>query len=700
MRIGLRVELPATYPKTLPNLTLEDLDDLREDAKARIQELIKEKPKTLVGSEMIYELAVDMQEILEDAALAQAEDRVIPSLEEERMAQDAAAREQAQKEKEKELKEQQEASAEAQRALDVMVQDKLKQKHREKERRRKSKSILDDLGPQSSEGTEDNANAVSFDPPLTVNDHEGRPLTFRSVAGKTLIGRGPRKETFTVRPIAAGDASRVPTLVLKEIFIDEKETDVADLRRRISVSEDKLEALYRLRHDNLVEFVGFKIYRPPDAYGSHDSTWHIYALFEYANKGSLSELLDIVGNVSVENTKAWMIQLFGALEYYHRSGVVHGNIQCRGILLFRNASGGTVVKLLAAVEESLPAAPGANANLATSESPFWLPPELTRDDAQSTIKSDVWNLAIVFLQMAFGKDVLQRYTSANALMDALDLSPPLEEMLRELFKADPKKRPTAFQIQAFEFFRVDAPLVSESPRSISTPLSKRPRQESSGVLPAFSRYGNDFDEINRLGKGGYGQVVKARNKLDGRFYAIKKITQKSTAALKDTLSEIMLLSRLNHPYVVRYYTAWLEADYGVVDEEAVSSAEDETEELSQDANVEFGYSASGLDFISSRSYPKVEFGYDSDEPEPAAETDSLSKDTENQRVTAESGTEVEEEENSEGEGNGRKNGEESSALTRARSGSQSHMPTTLYIQMEYCEKQVSRFLQNANSLAT
>ena len=37
-----------------------------------------------------------------------------------------------------------------------------------------------------------------------------------------------------------------------------------------------------------------------------------------------------------------------------------------------------------------------------------------------------------------------------------------------------------------------------------------------------SRYLNEFDEIARLGKGGYGQVYKVRNKLDGQFYAIKK----------------------------------------------------------------------------------------------------------------------------------------------------------------------------------
>lgn len=39
-----------------------------------------------------------------------------------------------------------------------------------------------------------------------------------------------------------------------------------------------------------------------------------------------------------------------------------------------------------------------------------------------------------------------------------------------------------------------------------------------------SRYYENFEELENLGKGAFGQVVKVRNKLDGRFYAVKKIT--------------------------------------------------------------------------------------------------------------------------------------------------------------------------------
>ncbi|NXH65728.1 E2AK1 kinase, partial [Hydrobates tethys] len=75
-----------------------------------------------------------------------------------------------------------------------------------------------------------------------------------------------------------------------------------------------------------------------------------------------------------------------------------------------------------------------------------------------------------------------------------------------------------------------------------------------------SRYLNEFDEVARLGKGGYGKVYKVRNKLDGQFYAIKKINMKK-ATRRDcmkVLREVKVLAGLQHPNIVGYHTAWME----------------------------------------------------------------------------------------------------------------------------------------------
>jgi translation initiation factor 2-alpha kinase 4 len=62
-------------------------------------------------------------------------------------------------------------------------------------------------------------------------------------------------------------------------------------------------------------------------------------------------------------------------------------------------------------------------------------------------------------------------------------------------------------------------------------------------------------ELRTLGKGGYGLVVAAVNRLDGRQYAIKKIKMPSSApaAYSRLMREVATLARLQHPYIVRYF---------------------------------------------------------------------------------------------------------------------------------------------------
>ncbi|XP_070617313.1 eukaryotic translation initiation factor 2-alpha kinase 1 isoform X2 [Erythrolamprus reginae] len=90
--------------------------------------------------------------------------------------------------------------------------------------------------------------------------------------------------------------------------------------------------------------------------------------------------------------------------------------------------------------------------------------------------------------------------------------------------------------------------------------SSRNRENETLFEAQTSRYVNEFDEISRLGKGGYGTVYKVRNKLDGQFYAIKKILIKK-ATKRDcmkVLREVKVLAQLQHPNIVGYHTAWME----------------------------------------------------------------------------------------------------------------------------------------------
>lgn len=76
----------------------------------------------------------------------------------------------------------------------------------------------------------------------------------------------------------------------------------------------------------------------------------------------------------------------------------------------------------------------------------------------------------------------------------------------------------------------------------------------------WSRYYRDFEEIDKIGEGGFGSVYKSKHKLDQIEYAIKKICVKahSVQNVLNHLREVKTLASLNHVNIVPYKSCWLE----------------------------------------------------------------------------------------------------------------------------------------------
>ncbi|BFZ58934.1 hypothetical protein PYCC9005_006002 [Savitreella phatthalungensis] len=82
-----------------------------------------------------------------------------------------------------------------------------------------------------------------------------------------------------------------------------------------------------------------------------------------------------------------------------------------------------------------------------------------------------------------------------------------------------------------------------------------------------SRYRNEWEELAMLGRGGFGAVYRARNKMDDVEYAVKRVHLPSAAACvpargahphTKVFREIKALARLHHPNIIRYFSSWLE----------------------------------------------------------------------------------------------------------------------------------------------
>ena len=91
--------------------------------------------------------------------------------------------------------------------------------------------------------------------------------------------------------------------------------------------------------------------------------------------------------------------------------------------------------------------------------------------------------------------------------------------------------------------------------------NKIPKKVLLDVTPNIPRFRLDFKIIQTLGKGGFGQVYKAQHNVDGKMYAIKRVSMKDKKPACTAVREVKILANLVHPNIVRYHNCWLEADF-------------------------------------------------------------------------------------------------------------------------------------------
>lgn len=103
----------------------------------------------------------------------------------------------------------------------------------------------------------------------------------------------------------------------------------------------------------------------------------------------------------------------------------------------------------------------------------------------------------------------------------------------------------------------------------------------------WSRYHRDFEEIAFIAGGGFGKVFRARNRLDGIEYAIKKVLIKSTSVDKvlSHLKEVRTFAGLNHVNIVPYKAAWMEPLMSCESDMLSNMNPEDTESISLTQNV-------------------------------------------------------------------------------------------------------------------
>ena len=70
----------------------------------------------------------------------------------------------------------------------------------------------------------------------------------------------------------------------------------------------------------------------------------------------------------------------------------------------------------------------------------------------------------------------------------------------------------------------------------------------------------DYEVLETIGRGSFSKVYKAKNKENGKLYAIKAIDKKkllkNNMHLMNIINEIEVLRNLNHPNIVKLYEVY------------------------------------------------------------------------------------------------------------------------------------------------
>lgn len=514
----LEVCMPPTYPKSVPRLTLAYGPDIRQNARVQAQSVLASKPKSLIGSEMIYEIATSLQDILDNTWTDPSQ---IVALDEERAARDAIARDKALADDRYQREQERQSQLEEERILDQMVKLRQTQIVKRSIKPPEPLSSSDMNGPDTPE-------TVRFERNLSIKTPNGRVANLATVHKRTRYSHGPACELTTVDIMKnlEGDYTNesVPFLLLKECHVSFDSSTEAPKKRLVQNLESKLEHHMGLEpHQSIMKPLNYRIQK---SIGTADRGWNISILMELAERRSLRETLNIVDRLDVKLIRAWSIQLIEGLQHYHRHGITHADVHPGNIMLQRDREAERGDRKITVAKLSDGGYQRDLHVLKRGSSPSNVPLSWIAPQSEDVIPAtDIWDLGLCFLQMAFGVGVLSDYQSPNALLEELKLTESVRSLLNQVLQIDPKKRPSAWDLLHFEFFRTDdgllegdhpedvASLEASTPSLLGSHVA-RSRRESVPASTTASRYSKDFAEDGRLGRGGFGEVFRARNKVE------------------------------------------------------------------------------------------------------------------------------------------------------------------------------------------
>eukprot|EP01117_Protostelium_nocturnum_P010558 TRINITY_DN3798_c0_g1_i4.p1 TRINITY_DN3798_c0_g1~~TRINITY_DN3798_c0_g1_i4.p1 ORF type:complete len:1615 (+),score=530.73 TRINITY_DN3798_c0_g1_i4:178-5022(+) len=594
--VVLHVQFTKDYPKTPPVLSVEKLRGLSSEQLKEISILVNQIVKERVGNVMVYDVATGIQEFLlnhnkkplsfydqmvqkkgDDHTHLNPSKKFLFVTEEgvERGLIDPKELERQKKEDEEKnhLNDLINVEIERQRELNTALggsEFNIEEEMEEGEEDLEENSLLESgefssslqLSLPSSPSSPSLRNQISSSLVLVPSSASGPSIKWKK---RSDLGRGSMGETFAGTNLTTGK-----NMVIKEIKIDSSKKFAKEKSQSLSNFIDQLK---KLKHPNLVSYLGSDLEEDLE---NEILTLRIFS--EYITGGEIKVLMKNNRALDERLLKKYSKQILGALRIIHNSGYYHGDLRLSNIMLDGIGADAklTDYAILKALEEIQNPDKPPNFNLAKEQ------------------KEDVLEFGKCLIALSGGKNALPDFMSKMA-KDFLEVClrtnheerPKVSELLLHPFVADvsttihdhiPMTPPPTPPHSSAGIDRTMGEDRTDATASTNQHEGLFESSDSFGFTaarPTTSRYRSDFEEIAELGSGGFGVVVKAKNKLDERYYAIKKVRLNAKdQSLSKMVREVTTLSRLNHQYVVRYYQAWMEGN----DDDWNGLSDDEEEE--------------------------------------------------------------------------------------------------------------------------
>ncbi|XP_029456049.1 eIF-2-alpha kinase GCN2 isoform X2 [Rhinatrema bivittatum] len=611
--VDLWIKCPPTYPDVPPDLDLKNVKGLSNEnvnlLKSRLQQLAKE----LCGEVMIYELADCVQSFLAACNKPPSKsfhEEMLRNLQkqQEKLAKEEQRRAQEVRQKEEQMK------------LEILNEIQRREEEKREEKKKKEMAKQDRLENVSFSNQEDLPSA-GLKPSTIINetcDHNGnrhrtnstgrsrrdRQLSVHSnedcstsyellhfhIGGYGLqtvhrgkcIGKNEQlgKSTYNALEVSTGNFVIVYEWILhwrkkmgKFLTSQEKEK-VEKCKKQIWGAETEFGSLMKLKHPGLVQYIAMNFQDQEDCFLVH-------IVVEHVNGPSLTSCyLNRQLLVPMDQLRSYTSQLLSALDYLHTNSVVHKMLTASTILL--DSAGNiklTDYSLSKRLADTCKEDVFEQTKVRFSESAL---------PTKSGKKGDIWHLGLLLLSLSQGKVV-----SEYPVVIPRDLPSDFQDFLKKCVCLEDKERWNTEQLLKHSFINpsVPNPIVEENPEDyigadcIDTVIPTNLLSNITHCIPGqpqFSRYLNEFEELQLLGKGAFGDVIKVQNKLDGCYYAVKRVQINPTSKhFRRIKGEVTLLSRLNHENIVRYYNAWIEKHQCPIPSTKVPDTSQEQEVLSR-----------------------------------------------------------------------------------------------------------------------